>query len=118
MSKPSSSAKPQAQAPRAADLSASQDALAFRESKSATTARPDASYSSEAGATDAAVDVLARLRMRNYRGLANQRLQIARGNELSLSSFATQAFTRTPTLGIDRSCDLVGSAERLSEAAT
>ncbi len=35
-----------AQAPRAADLSASQDALAFRESKSPTTARPDASYSS------------------------------------------------------------------------
>jgi hypothetical protein len=41
--------------PEAADLSASQNMLAFRESESATTAGPDASYSSRASVSGALV---------------------------------------------------------------
>jgi len=77
--------------------------------------------SSKAGATDAAIDALAHLRMRNCHGLANPRLQIARGNELSLSSFATQALLRLPrwyrpklrsrwvSRATQRSCNLTAS---------
>lgn len=103
--------------PRGPDADVSEHFCFPTDKQNVAGARRHCRSSSQAGATDAAIDALAHLRMRNYRGLANPRLQIARGNELSLSSLPLGRYYDSHAC-IDQSCDLFGSAERLSGAAT